>query len=120
MSSANPYTATLLDGLPSRDLDLAAFVAHWDRVESLVIDVFRRAEATAADESEWRYLRTWLSRQSWALAEPFTLLLHNPRAAAFVGNRVALTALPDARAALNGRLLAEWQRCTNPTGGAGT
>lgn len=124
MTAANPYTAALLRALPDADPNLRSFVAHWDRVETLILDVYRRGEASAADEAEWRALRGWLTGHPLPGVpapdpNPFDILLHNPRALDFVGNRAALRSLPDARAALNGRLLAAGQTVTTDRGSAG-
>jgi hypothetical protein len=116
--TGNPYTARLLDGLADAPDEVTAFVQHWDRVEALVVDVYRRGAAGAEDEAEWRYLRGWLTGRYAALSgpihaadrpegpDPFRSLLAWPSAGSFAGNRLALGTLPGAREALNGWLLA--------------
>lgn len=116
-SPTNPFSRFLRaqDDRPRPDVD--AFVAAWDRLETLVIAIYRAGAADAADEADFAALRTELEERYPALAadlaphwpgvrgadgaDPFRLLLEVPRAAAFAGNRAALRALPAAREALN-------------------
>jgi hypothetical protein len=114
----NPYTQTLVKQL--KDNRLVDFVAHWDRLEELVIRVYRAKYAAPDDEQEYQVLRSWLLGEYphwqavlesyWPLAlvagqppreDPFTFLLGVPTASSFVRNRSAMTTLPAARQALN-------------------
>jgi hypothetical protein len=118
----NPYTQSLLRQLD--DPRLAEFVAHWDRLETLVIRIYKGKSASPQDEAEHASLQAWLGVEYsnwqpslapfWPLAlaagrplteDPFALLISIPRAGDFVGNRPALTILPAARQALNQYLL---------------
>lgn len=121
-STANPFSRFLRarDGRPRPDVD--AFVAAWDRLETLVIAVYRTGAADAADAAGFAALRAELEGRYAALAadlapfwpevrgaggaDPFRLLLGVPHAAALVGNQAALRALPAAREALNRWLVA--------------
>jgi len=125
----NPFTAELLARLAERRAGdaaaLAPFVAAWDRLEALVIDVYRAGRAGRADEAAWTALRTSIAAAydgvaaplaaHWprvraagrpCAADPFRALLDVPAAAAFVGNRAAMQTLPAAREALNRLLVA--------------
>ncbi|MEO8083880.1 MAG: hypothetical protein ABI780_08665 [Ardenticatenales bacterium] len=131
--STNPYTAHLLAQLPPApprpgDVDvaaIAAFVADWDRLETLVIRVFRAGAAGAEDAAAWTPLRASLAASyppfaadlaaHWPLtrvaaqpcaADPFRSLLDIPSAAAIVGDWAAMQTLPSAREALNRWLVA--------------
>lgn len=126
---ANPFTAELLARLAERRAvdaaALAPFVAAWDRLEALVIDVYRAGRAGRADEAAWAALRPSLAAAYDGIAaplaahwprvraggrpcatDPFRTLLETPSAAAFVGNRAAMQTLPAAREALNRLLVA--------------
>lgn len=127
--AANPFTAELLARLSERRADdaaaLAPFVDGWDRLESLVIDVYRAGRADRAAEAAWTALRAPLAAAydgvaaplaaHWprvraagrpCAADPFRALLDPPAAAAFVDNRTAMQTLPAAREALNRLLVA--------------
>lgn len=126
--AANPYTAHLLAQLPpggDNAAALAAFVADWDRLETLVIRVFRAGAAGAADAAEWAALRASLAAPCRAFADdlarhwpltrvagepcavdPFRALIDVPTAGAFVANWGAMQTLPAAREALNRWLVA--------------
>lgn len=124
--AANPYTRWLRGQVapqPGGGADPDAFVAAWDRLERLVIDVFRRGEADGQDEAEWQWLRQTLGAgydpaalaPHWPgilaggqvlEADPFLRLLDIPQAERLVDNRPAMQLLPAAREALNRWLLA--------------
>jgi hypothetical protein len=122
MSGGNPYSAALVDRLAPGLVAVRAFVAHWDALESLVVDVYRAGRAGRAEEHAWRALSGWLTRHypehaaglavHWRPAlgasagDPFLALLALPGAERFVDNRSALELLPAAREALNRWLLA--------------
>lgn len=121
-STTNPFSRFLRaqDNRPRPDVD--AFVAAWDRLETLVIAVYRVGAADAADEAGFAALRAELEGRyaahaadlapHWPLVrgaegvDPFRLLLDVPRAETFAANRAALRALPAAREALNRWLVA--------------
>lgn len=133
--ATNPYTRWLRGvialsggqaGPPSTPTP-DAFIADWDRLERLVIDVYRRGEADGQDEAEWQWLRSALTDRHdaatltphWqgvraggqALAmDPFLALTAITRAADLVDNRGAMQLLPAAREALNRWLLALGER----------
>ena len=105
------------------DPSLEAFLERWDRLEALVLRVYRRESASEDDLAEYIELRAWLMEAypAWEerLAEywpqtlvggepaendPFLFLLAPERASAFVANWRALQTLPAARESLN-RLL---------------
>lgn len=102
------------------DSDLEQLVEHCDALEALVIRVYKRGEATAADEAEYQALRSWMEanypqwqsrlRPHWreakvagkaATADPFLHLTAAPSAGEFAGNWKAMQHLPAAREALN-------------------
>ena len=108
----------------SRDPDLEKLVEHCDALEALVIRVYKRGEATAADEAEYQALRGWLAanypawqpmlRPYWqeasvagkpAATDPFLRLVAADSARAFVGDWEAMQHLPAAREALNRLIL---------------
>ncbi len=114
----NPFTRFLSRHL--HDPSLTDFIAHWDRLERLIIAVYKRQQALPADEAEWSAIRPWLlthyPRWQPALAafwpqtraggqptaaDPFAALLAPDRAATFIHNWPALQTLPAAREALN-------------------
>lgn len=125
-SAANPYTRWLRGQAASPSgagPDPDALIAAWDRLERLVIDVYRRGEADGQDEAEWQWLRQTLGRSldAQALAphwqgilaggqvldaDPFVALIGIARAERLVDNRRAMQLLPAAREALNRWLLA--------------
>lgn len=106
------------------DSDLERLVEHCDALEALVIRVYKRGEATPADEAEYQALRKWMEanypewqpklRPHWrgakvagerAMADPFLRLTAASSAAAFVGDWEAMQHLPAAREALNKLIL---------------
>jgi len=118
--SANPFTRWLRGTVqPAAEQD---FIAEWDRLERLVIDVYRRGEADGQDEAEWQWLRQSLADHHDSAAHspdwqgvlaggevlatnPFLALTAIPRAADLIDNRRAMQLLPAAREALNRWLL---------------
>jgi hypothetical protein len=119
----NPFTKFLRQWTQD-DEKLDLFIAHCDALEALVIRVYKRAEASAADEAEYLALRRWLRAHygSWqevlrplwqeaqvggerAREDPFVKLIAAESAAAFVDNWNAMQNLPAAREALNQLLL---------------
>lgn len=120
---SNPFTRFLSRQV--QDRRLLQFVAWWDRLEALVIAVYRANQAGEADEREWAEIRAALVslypgmagvlQPFWQQAQvsgqpadqdPFAHLLTAPQAAAFVGNWDAMQRLPAAREALNHLILA--------------
>ena len=114
----NPFTRAILRRVKNRDLK--RFTAYWDRLESLVIRVYKKGAASQAEEAEYRAVRAWLlkSYPKWRAAlqpywqatkvageatgeDPFEALLATPQASGFVGNWRAMQTLPAAREALN-------------------
>lgn len=115
---ANPYTSFL-----SADLDddsLSSFIDHWDRLESLVVSVYRSNAIRSEDEREFNQVWPWLAenypkwqsalRPHWrqatargqkVKADPFAGLLEVKSAADIVGNWTLMQELPAAREALN-------------------
>lgn len=130
LPTANPFTRWLRGLAPpgegagkSPNQTADALIADWDRLERLVIDVYRRGESDAQDEAEWAWLRGALIGRSdlealapyWQgvraggqvlASDPFLALTAIPRAADLVDNRGAMQLLPAAREALNRWLLA--------------
>ncbi len=121
-ATTNPFTRFLSQW--SSDDALAAFVAAWDRLERVVVGVYRAQmdEATAAAEyaAVWPWLRAAYPRWQEALrpywqatraageptrVDPFALLLDIPAAAAIAGDWRAMQHLPAAREAINRYLL---------------
>ena len=118
----NPFSRFLSRGV--KDAPLTMFVAHWDRLEALVVGVYKGGVATPEDEAEWREVRRWLRGHyaAWeealaplwpetlvggmpASTDPFLSLINLPAAADFVANWQAMQTLPAAREALNRLLL---------------
>jgi hypothetical protein len=118
----NPFTRFLAE--QSGDSHLQEFIAHWDKVERLVLRVYRTKRAAPRDEDEYRETRDWLRqdyprwrerfRPFWekmVLAgeqltrDPFEAFLAVPHVTYFKENWPALQALPAARETLNQYLL---------------
>lgn len=114
----NPFTRFLVRRVQNQSLQ--QFVAYWDRLEVLVIAVYKSRQATPENEIEWAAIRPSLQNlyQLWAerLApfwvnalvagekakeDPFLALLMPARAADFIGNWRAMQTLPAARESLN-------------------
>ncbi|MEW5986230.1 MAG: hypothetical protein AB1791_06320 [Chloroflexota bacterium] len=122
----NPFTRFLAGRMA--DHPLLDFIIHWDALEALVIRVYKGQGATAADETEYHVLHTWLREHypTWrehlqvywpkaliggrpADSDPFLALLAAGQASDFVGNWAAMQTLPAARETLN-QLLMEMGR----------
>jgi len=118
----NIVTRHLLQAV--NDPDLIAFVEAWDRLESLVIDIYKRGYAEKKESRAYPALKRevvrvygdWKSvlephwRSLGAVgrpvdADPFQAILGRPRAEAFVGDWAAMHTLPAARQAINHLLL---------------
>lgn len=118
----NPFTRFLKQW--SDNHELSDFIAHWDRLEMLTIDVYKdNVDAEAAEkefDEVWPWLRQHYGRwqpdleplwqQTKAAGEttktdPFQLLLALEEPTAIHGNWRALQHLPAAREALNQLLL---------------
>ena len=114
----NPFTRFLSQR--SDDDAFAAFIAYWDRLERVVVGVYRAKldEATAADEYPvvWPWLRAKYPRWEAALrphwqatraagaptqTDPFALLLAIAAPADIAGDWRAMQHLPAAREAIN-------------------
>lgn len=123
----NPVTRTLLDKID--DPALEAFVAGWDNLEALVIDVFKSNVLSEEQQLAYLALQAHLSRAYagwqqelapfWHAArvndlpveqDPFLSLLEPAAAGEFLGNWAALQILPAAREALNEMLMARIRR----------
>lgn len=120
----NPFSKYLSQW--SADRDFNAFVALWDRLERLVVAVYRQKLDCAATETEFGQIWPELRRQysEWAAAlrphwqatraagaatqvDPFQLLLDLDSPAGITGNWRAMQHLPAAREAINRALLAQ-------------
>lgn len=116
--ATNPFTRFLSQW--SSDNDFAAFVAHWDRLERVVVGVYRakldQAEAAAEYRAVWPWLRQQYPRRRDTLrphwqatraagestqVDPFDLLLAIDSPAAIPGDWRAMQHLPAAREAIN-------------------
>lgn len=125
---SNPYTRHLSRGL--KDEELKRFIAYWDRLESLVIAVYKQGSANAEDEAEYEAIRNQLASTYEAVREELEPFLNQVKtgsgepcpdvfadvlaavnAAAFVGNWRAMQQLPAAREAVN-RYLVEHSKRT--------
>jgi hypothetical protein len=114
----NPFTDTLIKQL--RNDAVIKFVSFWDRLEALVIRVYKGKDAAPDDEREWSQVRAWLLKEyaQWrdmlhpywqgtriggepAKDDPFERLLSSAQAREFVGNWTAMQTLPAARQAIN-------------------
>jgi hypothetical protein len=120
----NPFSKYLRQW--SNDGEFETFVEHWDRLERIVIGVYRGklAVEAAAEEFErvWPWLRErypdWaeILRPHWQATraageptrdDPFLLLLTFPELAAIRGDWRAMQHLPAAREAINRYLVAQ-------------
>lgn len=105
---------------------LDEFVAHWDKLELLVITVFKSKQTTAEDVATYQTVRRWFDENyaSWqpkmrphwhdvlaggevVESDPFLQLLSAETAADFDGNWRAMQLLAAARETLNRLLVAE-------------
>ncbi len=121
----NPFTrfirAQSEDRIPT---NFRAFVDHWDRLEALIINVYRQNSVDEETEGAYDELRSWLRAHYPAIApaltpywrnareagslpatDPFERLFAPESAWAFVGTRAYMQALPPAREAINTYLL---------------
>ena len=115
---SNPFTRFLTGDLV--DESLIEFIGYWDRVEALVISIYKNDAAAARDEREFEKVWKWLNRHysGWesilrpywnqskggernGREDPFARLLAIGSAAEIVGNWALMQALPEAREALN-------------------
>jgi hypothetical protein len=120
----NPYTHSLAQG--TAGAELSAFIELWDRMEALVIAVYRGKAAGPAELADYATLRPLLLRHypthaarlrpHWRQAtvqgrpledDPFEALLEADTAARFIDNWAAMQELPAAREAINRLLLDE-------------
>jgi len=104
--------------------DLIAFVEAWDRLESLVIDIYKRGYAEKEDTRAYPGLKREVKQayRNWKAmlephwrglaaagrpieADPFQAILGRSQAQAFVGDWAAMQTLPAARQAINHLLL---------------
>jgi len=118
----NPFTRFLRRG--QRDADFDRFVAYWDRLEWLTIQVYKEQIGAAEAQEEFAQVWPWLRaqygrwqpaleliwRQTRAAGEPtqtdpFLLLLALESPAAIRGDWRAMQHLPAAREAINQYLL---------------
>jgi hypothetical protein len=112
----NPFSRFLRQW--SDDEKLGTLLEHCDALEALIVRVYKRGEATPADEAEYQALRAWMQAnyRSWKrVLRPFwkqNLVAgeearNDPpdSAAGFVGNWETMRTLPAAREALNRLLL---------------
>lgn len=114
----NPFTRFLSQW--SKDRELSAFIAYWDRLERLVVLVHREKMTVAAAEPEFAEVWPWLRQNygRWVEAlrpywqqtkaagaptqtDPFQMLLDLETPTAILGNWRAMQHLPAAREALN-------------------
>jgi hypothetical protein len=104
--------------------ELIAFVEAWDRLESLVIDIYKRGCAEKEDTRAYPGLKREAKQayKKWKAmlephwrglaaagrpveADPFLAILGRSRAQAFVGDWAAMQTLPAARQAINHLLI---------------
>jgi hypothetical protein len=114
----NPFTQSLIARI--QDRQLTEFVLQWDRLEALVIRVFKGKSASQTDETEYREVRARLQKDyprwqpalqpywqtarvagEYAQEDPFAFLLSTSEASGFVKNKRAMVTLPAAREAIN-------------------
>ena len=114
----NPFTRFLNQW--SKNRSFTDFIAHWDRLEKLVILVYREKLSPTAAEPEFAQVWLWLRqhygewegvlRPYWqqtkaageqTQVDPFQLLLNFETPAAISGDWQAMQHLPAAREALN-------------------
>lgn len=124
MTAMNPFSKYLSQW--SADRDFNGFVAQWDRLEGLVVGVYRQKIDLTAAEAEfgkiWPGLRRdyamWVEvlRPHWQATraageatqvDPFQLLLDLDSPASITGNWRAMQHLPAAREAINRYLVAQ-------------
>lgn len=120
----NPFSRFLSQFLRPDD-DIQLFIAHWDRLEALVVQVYKRQQVTVEQATAFAESWPWLRQQygSWqtrlapywpealvggrpAPQDPFLRLLGADRPESFLDDWEALQYLPAAREALNRYLVA--------------
>ncbi len=118
----NPFTKYLSQW--SADHPFSDFVAYWDRLERIVIEVYREKRDVASAASEFNEVWPWLRhhypewhdilRPYWqstraakqpTRTDPFRLLLDITDTAAIIGDWGAMQHLPAAREAINRYLI---------------
>jgi hypothetical protein len=109
----NPVTQQLLDELD--DPRLGEWIRAWDRLERLVIRVYKSGRAGPRDRVAFGRLRRVLRlgypahgalfARHWTGPDPYGAILDHRRAADFVGDWAAMQTLPAAREAINLGLL---------------
>jgi hypothetical protein len=119
----NPVTQTLVDQL--QDAALIEWVEAWDKIEQVVIRVFRSQAVSRRDEQDFIATKRWLIKRQpdyataldpyWRAAlikgsgpathDPFESLLAIEQARDFVGNFEAMKLLPAVRQSINEWLL---------------
>lgn len=114
----NPFTRFINRSDP--ESGLARFVAAWDSLEELLIDVYRGGEATREDERQWAEIRSALEsiypavesrirphlrQREESGADQVSAVLALETAREMIGNRRILQLLPDVREAVNLSLL---------------
>lgn len=114
----NPFTKHLSQDLG--DSEFLNFVSYWDRLERVLIDVYRQKTTTTAAEPEFHAVWPWLRQQypTWAKilsphwqatraageptkTDPFQLLLDIEKPEDIPGDWRAMQHLPAAREAIN-------------------
>lgn len=119
----NLFTHFLKQWTDNGDLD--ALVEHWDRLERLVIRVYKGNVIRPEDETEYSQLQKWLQgnypnwqatlQPHWQQAkvaghpagqDPFQHIFSHESATTFLGDWNAMQQLPAAREALNRLVLA--------------
>jgi hypothetical protein len=120
----NPFTKFLRQWAADDDFDV--FVAYWDRLERLTIQVYRQKVTVATAQPEFEAVWPWLRQQygRWqpllepywrqttaagvpTQADPFLFLLEKESPAAISGDWQAMQHLPAAREALNQYVLGQ-------------
>ena len=126
----NPFSKYLSQW--STDRDFNAFIAQWDRLERLVVAIYRQKVDAGAAEAEFKTIWPELRRQYNVCAEalrphwlatraageathvdPLQLLLDLASPEKVTGNWRAMQHMPAAREAIN-RFLLEQSSATNP------
>lgn len=127
----NPFTRHLSQGYP--DPQFMTFVAYWDRLERVVINVYREKMTPIAAEPEFNLVWPWLRehylpwvealRPYWQATraageptqtDPFKLLLEFNKPEAIPGDWRAMQHLPAAREAINRYILDSENKASRP------
>lgn len=123
----NIVTRALLEQV--RDEALEGFIQSWDRLEELVIRVYKRGRVTEEDQAEFNELRAILQASypdlapslepAWRKAlvggepareDPFLFLISTQDAFGFIDHWKAMQTLPAAREAINTYLIEKIER----------